>query len=462
VILQSSILDSNPMSLQSGLQFLNPIDRTLQCFDGIARQLGYPGIETQMLVWLEGRADAAALHTAITRLSKQYPVVASRLVVAGDNGAGRPYWRFRPGDVCCLTENILTSDDPQAVLEYAGDVLSNGRDPAAADPLEFHFLHRPGGKDVVLFQYNHVLMDNRMAVPLLNELERLSKSPARPYLPAIRANYVSDYLREIPRDKRHAMIQSAIRLQAHDFRGRVANLVPMPAPQAGRARLKIVSRSLNAEQASLLRAKIVSLCGFPCLSMAILASAFRTIRLLGPHDDVRENFAAGIGIPVNRRNRAPLAFQNLTSAITIRASRKDLDDRDRLIRMLSDQLRQRLADGIDAGTLGTIAIFSRRFRYIEWAAWHLVRYCYSLWYAFFGNLQARGSTFCGSRIEDIFHTGGPIWPSIGLALLVNQSCGRLNFQATYDSNLISLQLAQTFLDFILADLFANSGSINFR
>jgi hypothetical protein len=456
VILHSPFHNRNAAPLKSDVQHLDPIDRVLRCFDSIARQLGYPGIETQMLVWLEGRADAAALHTAITRLSKRFPIVTSRLIEPDRDGTGRSYWQFRPGEICYLTETALTSDNPQAVLEYAGDVLSNGRDPAVADPLEFHFLHRPGGKDVVLFQYNHVLMDNRMAVPLLNELERLSKWPANTSSPAKPENIVSKHLRQIPREKRHAMIESAIQLHTHEFRGKVATLLPMSQSYVGRAQLRIVTRSLNAAQTSLLRARVIALCGFPCLSMAVLASAFRAIHRLGQSADDRENFAAGIGIPVTGHNRAPFDFRNMTSAMSIRATRKALNDRDRLIRLLSDQLRQRLADGIDLGILGTAAIFSRQFRYIEWAVWHLVLYGYSLWYAYFGNLNATGSTFCGSRIEDIYHTGGLLWPSIGLALLVNQSGGRLNFQATYDSRLISLQLADAFLDFILADLAAIS------
>ena len=188
--------------------------------------------------------------------------------------------------------------------------------------------------------------------------------------------------------------------------------------------------------------------------MAVLGSAFRAIHSLGPPNQSRQHFATGIGIPIPRGSQASFVFQNLTSAMSIRVSRQDLGDRDRLVRMLSDQLRERIAEGIDLGVLGATAIFTRRYRYIEWVVWHLVRYAYSLWYAYFGKLDDVGATFCGSRIGDIFHTGGPLWPSIGLSLLVNQHRGHLNLQATYDARLISPRLAEAFLDFVLADLVA--------
>ena len=162
---------------KSDTQFLNPIDRAIRCVNVVVRQLGYPGIETQTLAWLEGRADATTLRRAILRLSRRWPVMASRLVDA--DGAGRSYWQFQPGAACPLIESVLPSDDPGAVLDHAGGLLSHGRDPTTADPIDFHLLHRPGGRDVLLLQYNHALMDNRAVVPLLQELERLSQPRSR-------------------------------------------------------------------------------------------------------------------------------------------------------------------------------------------------------------------------------------------------------------------------------------------
>jgi hypothetical protein len=439
--------------VDSQVQRLNPIDGAMRCADVAVRQMGYPGIETQMLAWLAARADPALLQTATARLSRRYPIIASRLIEPGDDQGGRPHWQFRPGQVCALQEATLDSDDPETVLDHAGEILSNGRDPAGADPLEFHLLHRPGGKDVLLLQYNHVLMDNRAAVPLLRELDSLSRIDA-PAEPITRQSPIWAHLRQFPRAERHKAVRAAIQLQAHALRGRAATVLPQRPAPPGRARLGIVARTLGPAATAGLRARVIALCGFPCVSMAGLASAFRAIDHCGPSADDRRDFVAAIGIPIRRSDPQTLAFQNLTSAVPMRVPRPDLLDRNLLVRALSDQLRQRLMADVDLGVLETTAIFSRRSRYIEWVAWHLLRYGYSLWYAYFGVLDAVGGTLCGVTIEDLFHTGGPIWSSIGLTLLVNQYRDRLHFQATYDSRLASRSLVDALLDFVLTDLCA--------
>jgi hypothetical protein len=438
------------MIVRSDVQWLNPIDCTIRCVDVAARQMGYPGIETQLLVELEGRVDATALRTAIARLSRRHPVVASRLVEP-HGGQGRFHWQFRPGAVCPLVETSLASDETETVLDHAGEVLSGGRDPTEADPLEFHLLHRPGGNDVLLVQYNHVLMDNTVAIPLLRELDRLSRADVNPARQGQPEKLVFEHLRQFPAAVRRDAIQAAIQLQAHALRGRAATLLLVGPAPPGQARLRMAARTLDPAETADFRSRIVALCGFPCLSMAILGSAFRAIHEFGPAADPRQDFVAGIGIPLTRNDRE-LLLQNLTSAVPIRVRRGDLADRDRLVRLLGDQLRQRLAANVDLGILGTTAIFSRRLRYVEWVVWHLLRYGYSLWYAYFGNLDAAGERFCGARITDLFHAGGPVWPSIGLTLLVNQCHGQLHFQATYDPRLLSASRVETFLDFVLTDL----------
>src|SRR5262249_58937456 len=129
----------------------------MRTVDRILRGMGCSGFETQTLVWLSGRCDVAVLRTAVARLNARHPVTAARLV----EGVGeKPHWRFRPGAECLLRETDLPSAEPAAVLDHAGHLLSEPANPAEADPIRFHLLHRPNGEDVVLVQYNHSLMDN--------------------------------------------------------------------------------------------------------------------------------------------------------------------------------------------------------------------------------------------------------------------------------------------------------------
>jgi len=144
----------------------------------------------------------------------------------------------------------------------------------------------------------------------------------------------------------------------------------------------------------------------------------------------------GIGLDLNLRRAGGPYFQNLLSLVPIHATAEDLGDRDELIRSLSRQFRKDLERDIDLGVLQLTTLFSRRSRYFEWVVEHLLRYGYSLWYAYFGSLDVVGCQFCGVEIERVCYTG-PTWSPVGITLLVNQYAGRTHFQATYDPDLVS-------------------------
>jgi len=149
-------------SPKQGVQILNPIDVAIRCVDVAVAKWATRASKRRRSCGSKGAFGPAVLRTAIARLSDCCPAIAARLAPARGGPGGRACWRFRPGAICALREVTLSSDDSEAVLDHAGKILSDGGDPANADPLEFHLLHRPGGNDVVLLQYNHVLMDNRV------------------------------------------------------------------------------------------------------------------------------------------------------------------------------------------------------------------------------------------------------------------------------------------------------------
>jgi hypothetical protein len=81
----------------------------------------------------------------------------------------------------------------------------------------------------------------------------------------------------------------------------------------------------------------------------------------------------------------------------------------------------------------------------------VLRYTYSLWYAYFGALDLVGPQFCGTGVENAQYIG-PAWSPMGMGLLVNQFGGRLCFQLTYDPYLVGDSLASEFLDLVVTDL----------
>ncbi len=435
----------------TGQQLLNPADRILLTIDRVLRGLGGVGFETQTLVWTSAPIAAASLRTALVRLGECHPVVTARL---DESAAAGPCWTFRPGAACSLRETTLPSAEPAAVLDRAGSLLSEANDPAVADPIRFHLLHRPGGGDVFLMQYNHALMDNNASVLLLREIDRLSRGEAggaaRPA--GRRLDPIWAYLRRFPRKHRRQAARETLRVWNRLVRGGVAVLTRSTAP-SGSGRVRLVTRCLGPEQAAELQARVIRTNGFPGLSMAIAASAFRAIRELGHRErDVGRRLAAGIGLDLGLRGRGGPLFGNLVSVVPVGAGAEDLGDRDALMRILSRQMRERLADGADLGMLQVVAQLGKRPRPdARWAIELFLRNGFSLWYACFGTLDALGNVFCGAPVETVFYTG-PAWPSLGMTLLVNQYRGRLHLQATCTPETVPERLARQFLDRVCEDL----------
>jgi hypothetical protein len=342
----------------------------------------------------------------------------------------------------------------ETVLETAAALLCLPKDPADSDPIRFHLLHLPNGRDVFLMQYNHMLMDNNATGLLLRRIRQLaSRDRATTFRRREVKNPIMQYLRRHPISKRREATDRTIHLQGRVLRGQAAVLGRGARSTTEPARLEIAVRELDPDQTQKLRSRVIQLCGLPSLSMALLASVFRAIDQHAPQQrQAGRNFVAGIGLDLpGLRNADGPFFQNIMSLVPIYAQPDQLADRDQLIRLLSEQMRQTLQQGVDLGTLRMAAVFSRRPRYFRWVVEHLVRYGYSLWYAFFGSLDSVGEQFCGADIERILYIG-PTWSPVGLTVLVNQYRGRLHFQATYDPDLVPRPLVEEFLDTFLDDL----------
>jgi hypothetical protein len=433
-------------------QALNPVDVAMLCVDRELRSIGSSGFQTQLFLWLDGRADAQRLQSAIAQVSRRHPVLAARIVDNG--GAVRPYWQLRADAECPLHELVLPSNDRQAVLDAAGRLLSVPNDPVVSDPIGFHLLHRPGGSDVFLMQFNHTLMDGAGSQLLVREINRLASGgldePAAPVTGP--ANLLHRYLKRFPRERKRISAQHATAVHGDRLRGRGVMLSAAAENVIHSQGLRIATRALSPEQTRAVEQRGIATSGMPGLSMVLLASVFRAIDRLTPErrPDARY-FSAGIGIDLGlRRNGRPL-LGNWMSVVPVWAGQDEVGDRDGLVRRLNERLRENLAGDVDLGVLSLTNVFHRKPRHIGWAVWHLLRYRYSLWYAFFGSLDGLGERFCGAAIDEAFYAG-PAWSPMGITLLANQHHGRLLIQATYVPEIAPPELVQQYLDQIVTDV----------
>jgi hypothetical protein len=436
-----------------GAQRLNPLDAAICYAERSVREMGYPGFETQMLLWLSGRLNVARLRQSLLHLTQRRPVVTARLSGSKESSENQPCWCLQEAPVE-LIEFTLTSAEPDAVIQYAAESISKNHDLAVNAPLRFHLVHRSNGQDVFLMQYSHVLMDKSASVLVLREINELYwQQKEQPIAMVVEPpNLLHRYLMRLPIAQRRAASRGAVELHKSVMRGRAAILGTGAEAKPGRATLCVATRMLERQSARALYDRSANVCGLPNLSMVVLASAFRTIERLGSAErNATRNYVAAIGLDMKQRQEDRELLQNLISVVPIFAQPGKLADRDRLVRNLSQQMRDRLRDRVDWGMLRLVNTFHRNPRYIRWVAEHLARWTYSLWYAYFGSLDAIGDRFCGLSIESAYYIG-PTWSPMGLSLLANQFQGRMHFQVTYDPELVGSNGGEAFLDALLEDL----------
>jgi hypothetical protein len=436
---------------KSATQPLNAIDRVLLSLNRVLSSSGYAGFETQMFVWLDGRADTPALRSALARLSLRHPILTARL---NEHAPGGPCWQYRRGAECPLDEVTLDSADRQAALDHAARLLALSGNPATNDPIRFSLIHRPDGRDLFVMQYSHVLMDNFAALPLIGEIDRLSagmESAESPMPPA--PDLLAQHLQRFPRRRRlRAALRTAL-LRLRTLRGPVTVLPrTCDARTAGPVEYRFTTRIVSQRDLETVECRMRRAAALPSMSIVLLASVFQSFRKLrAPEQAENGNFIVGLGVEFGRRDKAQAVFQSLASIVPVRARMEQLADRDELVSVLAGELRHRLHRDIDLGTVQLASMFQNWPRLTKWAVSRVFRFGYSLWYAYFGTQDHPSQEFCGAPISDIYYAAST-WSPFGITLIANQSRGRLILNATYLPELIADSTANEFLDSIVAGL----------
>jgi hypothetical protein len=427
---------------------LNAMDCTILAVHQAVQSLAGPGFDTQAVLSLSGQIDLGAFRSALGKLRVRYPGITCSL---SKNLAGKLSWRQTSSELHLSDARLPGSSDEEIWRELAA-LLSKPRDLFAQPGIDFHVLRLTDDHDVVVMQYNHTLMDNPAALSVLREVDALF--PARASVDGASSIEEEDHLRKylagFTRRQRLTAAWKTVKLRLHSIRGNIATLgEPRPASEGSLA-LQVARREFDAAETRLLSRRVADECGFPGLSMPLLASVLRTLERLVPHR-AGSRFTVGIGLDLGLRGDRGPFFQNLSTVVPIVHERIHMASQSELARDLTRQLRERLEQRIDLGVVGLASLFRNQPRFLRFAMRQLMRHGYTAWYAYFGSADAVGESFCGVAIDD-FQYVGPCWPSVGLTLVGNQFRGRLHLQGTYVPACLSPEAAEAFMDALVADL----------
>jgi len=443
---KSSVAVPPSAGRESFARRLNAMDCTILAVHQAVQSLGGPGFDTQAVLWLSGRIDLSAFSSALGQLRVKYPGITCSV---GENLGGLSW---RPSSDLLPREAWLQSSSDEEIWRELAALLSKPRDLFAQAAIDFHVLRRPDGRDVVVMQYNHTLMDNPAAIGVLREIDELfhARTGVDGASSIEQDDRIREYLAGFTRRERLTAAWRTVKLRLHSIRGDIATFGKPRSASQGALALQVARRVVDAAETRLLTRRVVDVCGFPGLSMPLLASVFRTLDRLVPRR-AGSRFTVGIGLDLGLRgDRGPL-FQNLSTVVPIVHRRTHRTSQGDMARDLTRQLRDRLEQRVDLGVVQLAALFRSQPRFLRFAMRQLLRHGYTAWYAYFGSADAVGDSFCGVPIDD-FRYVGPCWPSVGVTLVGNQFQGRLHLQATYVPACVPEETAEAFMDAIVADL----------
>lgn len=450
---------------EAGCQFLNAADRLMFVAHKGMRGIDHSGFLCQTHVWLAGRLDAAALRSALCRLHEVYPVVTSRLEDTG--GKAVPCWRYRPEAPPELQQIELTASDDAAVFEYAERLFEQPMDHDRDDPISFHLLHLPDGRDVLLLRFSHVLMDGKTPEYVLKEIDRFfarpdSSLPTASMHETVRMQSAGfegarpdEMQAHLLRFERKRRVQAALRVVRSHIRwpARPATMTPSDKRDWLVRPYGIALRTLTQEQTDAVLASVKRLCGFANATPMVLAAAFRAIRRVCPHPtNGRTIFQTDVPLNLRPPGRAQPIFRNFMSFIQLTARGDELADRDEATTLLNMQMRDQIRQAIDLGNLQMMAVMAPHARMLHrHILTRMKNQPFTLGFGFLGPVTAGLERFCGQDVDRLYSLNSAISPP-GITLQANQFRRRLNLMMTYIKSAVPDTTATALLDGVVEDL----------
>ena len=436
-------------------QALNAVDRLMLVGHKALRSVGHGGFQCQAHAWCRGRIDANRLARAIRRLHGYYPIVTARLDEPGRRGV--PHWMLRPDAVPVLNEAQATSAEDRAVQAFGERLFASPMDLDRVDPITFHLLHLPDGRDVFMLHFSHVLMDGKAPEYVLFELSRCydeandSAPPPAPLEPT-GVDDLAAHLFRFPFKRRFkaglSVIRSHIRLPERPIVMTPPDKMDWICEPYG-----IAVRHLSDEDTERVIARSKRICGFQNLTPLILASAFRAVARLSAHPQ-SETSLFQTDVPLNLRapGRMSPIFRNFMSFVSMEIRRRDLRDREEASRHLYTHLRSQISRSMDLGNEQLMSALAPSASLMERHIRSRAKKMPSTFgFGFLGPIIAGLERFCGQETEMIYTVNSALSPP-GITLQVNQYRGRLNAMITYIVGPVSRAVADEFLDLFVDDL----------
>lgn len=423
------------------------------------RGIGHAGFICQAHAWLAGRVDVDNLKAALVQLHRRFPVVTSRLEEARGNFA--PYWQFRTNVPPILNEVSVPASDDATVWKHSARLFERPLDHSRTDPITFHLLHLPDGRDVLMMVFSHVLMDGKAPEYVLKHLDdcysasnahQLTTDVLQERSATASSDEMAEHLLRFDKKRRRQaawnVIKSHIRLPVRP--------VTMTAPHMKNwlgEPYGVLVRRMDEAQVHALSRRVKQICGFANPTPAILASVFRTIGQLAPHkQNGRTLFKTDLPLNLRPPGKMDPIFHNFMSFVQMSARKADLEDRDAATRYFNARLRDQIRRGIDLGNLQMMHVLAPRANMLRK---HIISQMkhqpFTLGFGFLGPVTAGLECLLGNDVQWYYCLNSAISPP-GITLQANQSGAGMNVMLTYIESAVDATTASALLEGVIDDL----------
>lgn len=434
-----------------GKHRLNEIDRVLVQGDVQLRAAGLRGYIQQSQVWVAGRLNVDEMRSAIGRLRDRFPVLTSRLKCTGPRASW--CWEFQSAPTASRELELIHLDnaDDSQLATHAERIFNQEIDPTRQDPVTF-YLVRGATSDLFLLQWHHVLMDGKAGDFLLRELDREFVEEVGELASPRATAQIHEYLRSF--SWRRQLSGFGRFVKNHPTRGKTVSMFPTAQEHFDRQAtdMRLLIRSFTVEQTAEFMARTRHVCGFPNATPALLASAFRAVRELTPQAVTSRSVFYTL-IPINLRapNAADPLFCNYQTYVRARVEATQLDDRDKLVKVLQTQMRNQLREGADVGFLRGFDLMSRLPQWVVHKSQKRVLRLTSFLFGYHGS-AAELDSFCGRPVDRLIAGIPMVAAPPGLGFAANQAVDRLNLIVSHLPAAVPPTLADAFVGYVADDL----------
>lgn len=453
---------------------LNPLDYTLLAIDEAWRRCGLPSVDIHLHLILRGRVDVDGLRRAAACVRRLYPVLAGRLDCGGWLRAAG--WRIGDGgshtsDGDCVSVRSLPDDSAESLRAARETLLAERFEATNGSPLRLVVLRPPTGSDAVVMRWPHFLMDARGGATILEAIAGFFDDGASPDETRSAGDEGRSCFGALDVRRRADGTDAAI--ASNPAAGRdVVHLVSERRPRPGE-RLRILVRSLSAEETESVQASALATCGFARLADYLRACGVATL-----HHELLSNAAACANgvyttqvLVDNRKRRDPgPVCHNIFSTLPVSVPTRIAGDVAATADAIRDQTAGLLSGGFMSSRLHAIGRLCRvplplLSRVLAWS----LRSRFSLLptgltnapslpLGFMGPLSREITSFCGAELIGLFGVRPPSVRS-GFAINVNMAQGRINAAITGFEPRISVDALRRLLNRYVSLLLCGNRSV---